>query len=55
MARLQAGDHLARNVQTVLGDQGPKVRTFRSEPLGEVDHAAGNGRAEARLTVCEKA
>ena len=55
MARLEAGDHLARDFQAVLGDQGPQVRTFRSEPLGEVDHAAGNGRAEARLTVCEKA
>ena len=53
MARLQAGDHLARNFQAVLGDQAPQVRTFRAEPLGEIDHAAGNGRAEARLSVRE--
>jgi hypothetical protein len=54
MARLQAGDHLAHSFQAVPGDQAPQVRTFRAEPLGEVNHAAGNGRAEARLTVCEE-
>jgi hypothetical protein len=45
---------LARNFQAVPCDQAPEVRTFRAEPLGEVNHAAGNRRAEARLTVGEK-